>query len=111
MKAVFMILLLLSLVLATQPLPDPKPKPDWCHGCWFEATEKCVPSSTRLDLQYADVYCSEDELLLDQKTADSSCENNYECMSNQCTNNTCQGIGIIDSLTMLIQWLAGLLGL
>ena len=109
MRAIIIILLLLSMAMATPALLPLEQKPDWCHGCWY-GDDQCVPPGTRLCLKFADVYCTEDELLLGQKTAESSCENNYECKSNECAEGKCAGIWLIEAIFDLLKGVLAIIG-
>jgi len=69
---------------STQPSPD---LPSSCSGCILNG--KCVPIGYRTaDPVKGKLFCDV-EGLMKQKETGASCENNYECLSNQCINGTC----------------------
>ena len=51
--------------------------------------DRCIPFGFRIEGQ----YCEIDNDIEKQKIEGSSCENNYECGSNQCTNGVCRDTG------------------
>ena len=61
------------------------------------------------------MYCNINENLKQQKELSVSCQNNYECETNQCTNNNCADLqkeleetrGLIERL---LNWLNNLFG-
>ena len=57
--------------------------PGTCSGCL--QGERCIPYGIRLDENYCDITGS----FLDQKVAEASCQNDYECNSNVCSGGTC----------------------
>lgn len=60
-----------------------------CSDCYIESTDtdssKCLPIGNR----DGDKYCSLSKQLENQKSKDESCNNNYECASNVCSENKC----------------------
>ena len=64
-------------------------------GCTFE--NNCIPVSTRVN----DKFCHIDATILNQKDAESNCNNNYECSSNLCIDSVCIEPGLFNKL---IQW-------
>jgi len=64
-------------------------------GCSYDGS--CIPVGTRTDSNYCDIGNS----LKEQKRADEMCNNNYECKTNFCIDNTCTEPGI---MTKLINW-------
>ncbi|MFQ5531447.1 MAG: LamG domain-containing protein, partial [Candidatus Nanoarchaeia archaeon] len=61
-----------------------------CSGC--ESNGKCIPYGTRLEQLGNSVYCDIDAGIINQKNDSVSCQNNYECLSNQCSNGVCVDI-------------------
>jgi hypothetical protein len=53
-------------------------------GCLYG--ESCLPIGTRVD----DKFCDIDRNLNKQLSNDKSCENNFECLSNNCRGNVCK---------------------
>jgi len=72
----------------TEPLQETKE----CEGCILN--ENCIPYSTRIDGK----FCSIDRKIKEQKTEDSSCQNNYECVTNVCIDSKCIGKGLIQKI-------------
>jgi len=57
-------------------------------GCNIDG--KCIPYGQRLqNKEKENVYCGLLEDLENQKQDGASCQNNYECFSNQCSNGQC----------------------
>jgi len=86
------------------------PSESVCDGCLKEGV--CLPIGTRV-ANGESKYCDYDKELKLQKVDDSSCQNNYECVSNQCLNAKCVSLekqveetkGIIQSF---INWIKGI---
>ncbi len=57
-------------------------------GCKF-SEDKGVPVGFRLLNEGSPQYCDMDEQLHTQKELDASCQNNFECQSNQCSSGKC----------------------
>ncbi len=55
-------------------------------GCSFDG--RCLPIGTRL-AQNENVFCSVEGMLKVQQKLETSCQNNFECGSNQCANSRC----------------------
>ncbi len=58
-----------------------------CAGC-LEG-DVCLPFGTRTLVDELPMYCAIDGELHEQTTVAASCQNNYECLSNQCSNGQC----------------------
>ena len=69
-----------------------------CEGCLVDKT--CLEEGERL----FDEYCK-DSSLLQQKESAENCNNNYECLTNKCKNNTCSKQTLLE---MIINWLKSL---
>lgn len=64
-----------------------------CSGCMWE--DSCLPIGTRLVKENGEqrpLFCSVHRQLEPQKQLGERCQNNYECVSNSCTNGMCQDI-------------------
>ncbi len=80
------------------------PKQEQCDGCNVLGT--CMDVGIRAEKNGAPVYCDLSSELLAQKMEGAICQNNYECLSNQCSNGQCIDIqrelketkGILESL-------------
>ena len=59
-------------------------------GC--ELDGKCIPFGQRVELDGENKYCAFDGNFELQKSLGDSCQNNYECKSNQCYNSVCSDI-------------------
>ncbi len=76
-----------------QPQPEPTPqvevpqKAECVSGC--QANGNCLPYGTRLVKDGKQVYCKIDGTLQEQQGLNATCQNNYECSSNQCSNGLC----------------------
>jgi hypothetical protein len=82
------------------------------NGC--KPNGQCLPFGTRL-IQGEPVYCSIEGTLQPQQDLGESCQNNYECSSNQCSNGQCIDLsGQLDEargfLQEVIDWLRSLFG-
>ena len=69
-----------------------------CEGCLVDKT--CLEEGERL----FDEYCK-DSSLLQQKEPNENCNNNYECLTNKCKNNTCSKQTILE---IIIKWFKSL---
>ncbi len=59
-----------------------------CNGCKKDIT--CLPAGTRIVTDNTPQYCdSSSKQFTQQEPNGASCNSNYECRSNQCTNNAC----------------------
>ncbi len=54
-----------------------------CYGCILD--ERCIPYGTRIN----STYCSSTGIIKPQLKDGSLCKNNYQCISNLCSNNRC----------------------
>jgi len=61
-----------------------------CNGCSLDNT--CVPFGTRTLTDGKPVYCDIDNNFDKQKPDNETCQNNYECASNSCSNGVCINI-------------------
>lgn len=76
--------------------------PGICSGCLIEGSERCIPYGFRLDVDGVNSYCEIDGELLGQKPAEESCQNNYECSSNSCSDGVCLDVaGAIEEASTL----------
>lgn len=75
---------------------------DMCSGC--ELSRECYP----LGYRKSDKFCSENKMFVDQREADSLCENSFECESNLCVDDKCVSSNIWN---MIIEWFKALFGL
>lgn len=57
------------------------------NGCYSGTS--CIPLGQRLDINDKNMYCSLNSKFLEQKKISESCQNNYECFSNQCNSGLC----------------------
>ena len=82
-------------------------QPGVCSGCYlpeqyYKGGEiaRCVPFGFRLqtslnpedNYELENAFCDVDGRLYGQKELEESCHNNFECASNQCSNNECVGL-------------------
>ena len=58
-----------------------------CNGCEFQ--DSCVPFGYRLENQNESVYCDLSKVLKLQKEQNVSCQNEFECLSGQCSDGKC----------------------
>ncbi len=58
-----------------------------CNGCLSD--EICLPFGTRLVESGMPKYCDINKKLVSQKDKEESCQNNYECGTNQCNDGIC----------------------
>ena len=73
-----------------------------CSGC--ESNNKCYPFGYRKGGE----YCSDgDNLFITQKSAEISCENNFECKSNVCVSEKCVSPSLIEKI---LNWFRRLFG-
>jgi len=73
-----------------------------CEGCLNE-NNICIPFGTRTDANYCDI----DYAFKEQKFEDIICNNNYECSTNICVDNTCISSSFIQKI---IGWFKRLFG-
>lgn len=63
---------------------------DCIDGC--ETEKSCLPVGTRLVENGQAMYCSYEGSLAPQLELDSSCQNDYECMTNTCQSGRCMDL-------------------
>ena len=85
-----------------------------CGGCM--PGESCLPFGTRLLEESTPVYCDLEGNLEEQKPLGKSCQNNYECLSNQCSNGQCIDLSgqlkeTQNILEKIFAWIRGMFGL
>lgn len=73
-----------------------------CNGCLYN--NNCIPYGTKLEGK----YCSITKQLLTQKELYESCDNSYECKSNECSNQEC--VSTYSLLEKILNWLNNLFG-
>ncbi len=84
-----------------------------CNGC--QPNGVCLPFGTRLIHERVPAYCELDGGLNKQKSLGDACQNNCECLSNQCSNGQCIDIsgelaetrGLVEGI---MNWLKGFFG-
>ncbi len=54
-----------------------------------------------------DKYCTIDSEIIDQKQANSECNNNFECSTNLCIDSQCVSSGVWQKF---LRWLSRLFG-
>lgn len=66
-----------------------------CDGCFTEG--KCLSKGTRFisGFEQEESYCGLDRIIRIQKTDNSRCEENYECLGNVCLEGQCKSGGNI----------------
>lgn len=62
-----------------------EPKTGICQGCQYSANS-CIPYGTRIRVTGIGYYCDFDKSLKEQKENKLTCQNSYECTSNNCKN-------------------------
>lgn len=97
-----------------QPAEIPRPEPRACNdGCTFDG--KCMGASSRFIAGGKPAYCGLELEIKAQEPVGYFCQNNFECLSNACSNGTCVDLqkeiqetkGI---LQQVLGWLSGLFG-
>lgn len=70
-----------------EPTPETEsPSEETCsNGC--QVNGNCLPYGTRLVEDT--MFCGIEENLKEQQGTEDSCQNNYECLSNQCSDGLC----------------------
>ena len=71
-----------------------------CDGCFLD---KCIPYGTRK----SGGYCDLTNEFLAQKDNEETCDNNYECKSNLCINDSCVSQSLIQKI---LDWFKQLFG-
>ncbi len=78
-------------------------------GC--KVGDKGVPTGFRLLNEGSSQYCDMDEQLHVQKELDASCQNNFECQSNQCSSGKCLDLNAkLEETQSLLQKILAWLG-
>lgn len=70
-------------------------------GCFYQ--DKCLPYSLRIN----GLYCSINNDMKSQLTADEVCDNNFECSTNVCVDGKCVSSGFIQKM---MEWFSKLFG-
>lgn len=96
----------LAIVVEPEEVPQPavsaagggsgkiiRPMPDMpvniiqpCDGCLLDSV--CMPFGTRISRDVP-LFCDINKEFLPQKELNEDCQNNYECLTNQCSNRRC----------------------
>lgn len=63
----------------------------FCQGCQLDQSI-CIPFGTRLEKKDSAYYCDITNKMLEQKENKVSCQNSYECLSNNCKSGNCKPI-------------------
>ncbi len=92
---------ILNPVNEGNPIEFPNENSYLCNGCKLD--NKCYPFGYRKDKR----YCSDDFEFIEQKKAEHSCENNFECSSNVCISGKCIDEGFIQKI---LNWFKKLFG-
>ena len=61
-----------------------------CSGCVHE--QSCLKKGFRLSVDDEAKYCDNDKGIKFQKEVEDSCQNNHECLSNECSDGICVGL-------------------
>ena len=61
-----------------------------CNGC--ESNGKCLPFGTRKIVDEVDSYCDLEGRWAGQSSLSASCQNDYECQTNECSNGKCEDL-------------------
>ena len=74
-----------------------------CQGCQIDKST-CIPFGTRLEKQNIAYYCDISKKMTEQKQDKQSCQNSYECSSNNCKAGLCAQIceGCLDENNVCI---------
>lgn len=74
-----------------------------CQGCQLDK-DKCIPFGTRLERNSIGYYCDISNKLSEQKENKETCQNSYDCLSNNCKSGTCTPIceGCLDENNVCI---------
>lgn len=62
-----------------------------CQGCQLDEST-CVPFGIRLEKKDSAYYCDITKKMAEQKENKVSCQNSYECLSNNCKSGSCTPI-------------------
>jgi hypothetical protein len=90
-----------------------KPYTEKCNGCNVE--DQCVGVGLRFIVDNRAAYCDFDYDIKKQKLVEEACQNDYECLSNSCSNGKCvdfeqqlkETTGILEGL---VNWLKKFFG-
>jgi len=77
------------------------------NGCWYN--EACIPFGNRVEINSTPSYCDIDKTIKPQKELENPCMNDYECKSNECSDNRC--ISSYNLLQKIWDFLKGIFGL
>jgi len=58
-----------------------------CHGCLLE--NECLPYGIRMESNNVPSYCDIDKTIKPQKEMEETCQNDYECKTNDCSDGRC----------------------
>jgi hypothetical protein len=61
-----------------------------CRGCIYD--QSCLDTGFRLTIDNYANYCDNDQNVKVQKEIRNDCNNNYECLSNECSGGVCVGL-------------------
>lgn len=73
-----------------RPIIQPLQLQPPCAGCDYN--KRCLPYTTRIVDEGKYLYCETDGTIQQQKQMKTSCQNNYECITNSCLDNACVDI-------------------
>ena len=92
--------------LRITPEIEEVPVAETCQGC--RENGNCLPYGTRLIYNDQARFCSVDGTLPAQVVLQGACQNNYECLSNQCGNGRCIDIvGQLEETQGLLERILG----
>jgi len=63
----------------------------FCQGCQLDVST-CIPFGTRLEKKNSAYYCDITKNMIEQKEIKITCQNSYECLSNNCKSGSCTPI-------------------
>jgi len=86
MLIIFLLFISISFAATTLNFYDIITK-ETCVGCITD--NKCLAYGIRSVSNNVPSYCDITGQTLGQKQISASCQNNYECLSNQCSNGVC----------------------
>ena len=67
-----------------------EPYADDCNGC--ESNGKCLPFGTRKVVDEVASFCDLEGRWASQASLSASCQNDYECQTNECSNGQCEDL-------------------
>jgi len=96
-----------------KPIEEVKEGEQCVSGCQIE--NSCLQFGQRIEMEGIDSYCAFSGNFEAQKQLGESCQNNYECFSNQCSNKQCvdiqQQLQETQSLMQkILDWLKSIFG-